>query len=255
MIGTLYRYSHPHDPTRFIYVGQGPRRDRQHRSGQGSFGRRFKKLFPDDILPEPIKEQIEVSNQLELNEEETIWMFRYHTWRGYPDGMNLVIPGSQDYKEVGRIQGLINAKNKTGVCGRSFEKMSEDGRLGGLVGGKKNVESGHIRNVGLNQGKKNVESGFLDSIRTHDGSVKGGRTQSRIMVENGDWERIKNLPQSIEARSMNGKNQGRKNVESGLWASFQTSEHKARAGAIAGRINCCMRWNIKRGKPCTCGKH
>jgi general stress protein YciG len=31
--------------------------------------------------------------------------------------------------------GETNSRNKTGVCGRSPEKMSEDGRLGGLVQG------------------------------------------------------------------------------------------------------------------------
>jgi hypothetical protein len=57
MIGTLYRYQHPHDSARFVYVGQGGNRDRQHRSGKSSFGRRFKKQFPDAVLPQPIKEK------------------------------------------------------------------------------------------------------------------------------------------------------------------------------------------------------
>ena len=37
----------------------------------------------------------------------------------------------------GKIGGATNARNKTGVCGRTPEKMSEDGKLGGLIQGPK----------------------------------------------------------------------------------------------------------------------
>ena len=95
MIGHLYRYPHPYDATKFIYCGQGEKRHNVHRSGVSSFGRRFKKLFPGIELPQPIREVVDVQDQLELNELETIWMFRYHTWRGL-GGMNIVFPGSQE---------------------------------------------------------------------------------------------------------------------------------------------------------------
>lgn len=62
---------------------------------------------------------------------------------------------------AGNKGGLINAKNKTGVCGRSTEKMTQDGRLGGLIQGPLAVkagsgihskfmclETGHIANPG-----------------------------------------------------------------------------------------------------------
>jgi len=62
---------------------------------------------------------------------------------------------------AGNKGGLTNAKNKTGVCGRSPEKMTEDGRLGGLIQGPLAVkagtgihskfmclETGHIANPG-----------------------------------------------------------------------------------------------------------
>src|ERR1700688_3217458 len=137
MIGTLYRYPHPYDSVRFIYVGQGPNRDIRHRSGETSFGRRFKKIFPDTELPQPTKEQIEISGQTELNEEETVWMFRFHTWRGYPDGMNLTLPGLQDYKESSRLAQLSwNEEDK-------FRARSK----GGLTSGHKALLIGQLDRI------------------------------------------------------------------------------------------------------------
>jgi len=96
MIGHLYRYPHPMNPEKFLYVGQGPKRDRSHRSGRSAFGKRFRKQFPGIELPQPIREAVEVDSQLELNGLETVHMFQYHTWYGY-GGMNYSLPGSKDY--------------------------------------------------------------------------------------------------------------------------------------------------------------
>jgi len=117
-------------------------------------------------LPQPIREEIEVQNQLELNELETIWMFRFHTWRGYPGGMNLMLAGSQDYKNLGRISG---------------RKAVENGHLARVrsVSGRKARESGHLARIasrgGRTQGRKNAENGHLASIAS-----KGGRLGGRI---------------------------------------------------------------------------
>jgi hypothetical protein len=202
MIGTLYRYPHPHDPTRFIYVGQGPNRDKRHRLGNKGFGHRFKNKYPNDVLPEPIKEQIKVSCQLELNEEEIIWMFRFHTWRGYPDGQNLTLPGSQDYKKF---------------------------RL------------------------------FVP----HEALVRGGQTQGRRMAESGKLQQIGNLPQTKKGQSKNCRTIGlmMASVPGHLAriGRLGSREDKARAGRLGGSISgyivCCLRWNIRRGKSCTCGTH
>lgn len=193
MIGTLYRYPHPQDPTRFIYVGQGPKRDGEHRSGRTSFGRRFKDVFPNDCLPEPIKEFVDILNQQELNELETIWMFRYHTWRGYLGGMNLTFPGSVDYKMVGSIS-----------C---FET------------GQKAVESGQLRAAAL----------------------LGGRIQGKKNADNGHMVRISALGRTPEHQSEACRKRN------ALYGYPQTLE-----GSLKGA---CGLWNIKRGKPCTCGKH
>jgi hypothetical protein len=62
----------------------------------------------------------------------------------------------------------------------------------------------------------------------------GGRTQVGKNVESGHLERMRNLPQTKAAQRIHG----RKAFES---------------GQLAG--GCCLRWNIRRGKPCVCGRH
>src|SRR6202030_2967867 len=138
MIGHLYRYPHPHDPTRFIYVGQGGNRDWSHRSGKSSFGRRFRRDFPGTELPQPIREDVEVESYIELNELETIWMFRYHTWRGYSGGLNLRFPGAKDYKELARMGGLVVSPKQRQVCAKLLEKYRtpENQRKAGIAGGR-----------------------------------------------------------------------------------------------------------------------
>lgn len=111
MIGHLYVYPHPFEPGKYLYVGQGPKRDSQHRRGKSSFGRRFYKAFLGVQLPEPKRWTVEVKDGFELNEEETIAMFRYHTWRGYDGGMNVTFPGSDDYKNWARIAGQMNVES------------------------------------------------------------------------------------------------------------------------------------------------
>jgi hypothetical protein len=154
MIGHLYRYPHPHDPARFIYVGQGAKRDYRHRPGNSSFGRRFKRDFPNTELPRPVRELVEVQDQQALNELETIWMFQFHTWYGYDGGMNLQIPGAEDYKNLGKISlergtGIFSLTpehrkqigkklkaDKRGIFSLTPERRSEIGRSGGLIGGR-----------------------------------------------------------------------------------------------------------------------
>jgi len=161
MIGYLYRYSHPFDTSRFIYVGQETNlkksRDRKHREGVSSFGRRFKKLFPGVELPKPIRRKFEVNNHIELNELETIWMFRFHTWRGYEGGMNLTLPGSKNYKELAKLGGLLGGRERIRLHGNPATPVSSSkgGRKQGPIQGARNILSGHIQELGRTNAKKN----------------------------------------------------------------------------------------------------
>jgi hypothetical protein len=98
-----------------------------------------------------------------------------------------------------RAGGRSNAKNKTGFCGRTPEKMSEDGRKAGLI----------------------------------QGPIRG-----RQIVESGEWDRIRNLPQTKEAQRKNGRTQGRKNFKNktGLFGRTlkQRTEDSRRGGLKSG---------------------
>lgn len=151
MIGHLYCYPDPTSPNRYLYVGQGKNRDSCHRSGRTAFGRRFKQKYPAHILPSPVRWVVNVSNQNELNEEETIAMFVKRTWCGY-GGMNLSLPGSQDYCRAGTLAARLWDADHQVRCGKlggkarvasgqfaklkTFEHQSRAGVIGGKVGGK-----------------------------------------------------------------------------------------------------------------------
>jgi hypothetical protein len=92
----------------------------------------------------------------------------------------------------------------------------------GKIGGKKNVESGHLARIasagGKIGGKKAAESGQLASVRTKEscsaGGKIGGKTAGKIAVESGHLARIR----TKEFCSAGGKAAGKIAVESGQWA-------------------------------------
>jgi hypothetical protein len=271
VFATLYRYPHPYDATKFIYCGQAvkpERRDRQHRSGKSPFGRRFQRAFPGVELPQPVKEVVEVQGHLELNELETIWMFQYHTWRGY-GGMNLMFPGSDDYKNMGTIGGPIGGRKN--VESGQFARMRElpQSKEAQRRRGRQTVESGQLaqmrelpqtkeaqrrvgRTQGPIQGRKNAENGHLVRI----GSI-GGRTTKKngagFFAPGMAAKGARSQPRT--AKVAGGKAAGRWAVESGHLARIRELPHVKEAYKRNSPIASCARWNIRRGKPCTCGTH
>lgn len=221
MLGTLYRYHHPEDSTRFIYVGQGSDRDRRHRSGSGSFGRRFKRDFPNFELPQPIREVVEVADRFELNELETIWMFRYHTWRGYDGGMNLTFPGRIDYTSVA-ILGSAAGSSK-----------------GGLVAGRKAAENGQLKKA-------------LAAIMPED-KIKYARMGGQVAKQSGQIRALglANIGKAQASRSTELKQElGHRNIKFALAAAHDPNAMKQR-----GIRAMCLMWKIRKGKSCTCGTH
>jgi hypothetical protein len=128
-------------------------------------------------------------------------MFIYHTWRGYEDGMNLTFPGSIDYLNMGRIgghtggcvQGRIHAQRKTGVCGRSKEKIVADGRKGGFTQGPIHAKNktGVCGRAPEQMVKDSRKGGFATKERgkgifaSDYDRTKGPRIVGRLMKERG----------------------------------------------------------------------
>jgi hypothetical protein len=105
----------------------------------------------------------------------------------------------------GRASGRKHAENKTGIFGRSPEKMSADGRKGGRIGGRKHSESGHLARIAgmggrrvhelhpelaAQNGRKNVDSGQIQALGKSGvgGRIGGHRTHELhpdLLAQNG----------------------------------------------------------------------
>lgn len=134
----------------------------------------------------------------------------------------------------GRAAGCEAFKKKTGFHAPGFgeklrtrEHQQRAGRAGGLITGRKNAETGQIHALG----RKNVESGHLARQRTSEHQTIAGRIGGRI------------------GGLIGGPIRGRKHKENG------TGICAPGIAAKGGRIGGCLRWNVRRSKPCTCGEH
>jgi hypothetical protein len=202
-------------------------------------------------------------------------------------GLNKISPLIQAYgksileEEMGKIGGRI------GIRKMPREAMLRGASNAGKIGIKKMSREAKVRGAlnqpreakvrgGLTQGLKHRENGTgifsLTPEERKQASSKGGRKA----VESGHLAKVRTVEHQREA----GRKGGRKSVESGHLARIRapldhTSEHQRRAGCIGGRIggpvsirkmpreakvrggqiSGCRRWNVNRGKPCTCGQH
>jgi hypothetical protein len=125
----------------------------------------------------------------------------------------------------GPIAGPKTYRKKTGIHGMTTLEKSEAGKKGGAIAGQKNVESGHIRELGRTQGILNVESGHLDRIRELIDPVKQSeraRKQGLANAANGHLDRIRELidkealvERTRELGKRTGPISGRRHAESG----------------------------------------
>jgi hypothetical protein len=155
-------------------------------------------------------------------------MFIYKTWRGYDDGMNMQLPGADDYKSASRQAFLYTTP----------EQRSANARRAGL----KNVDSGHIQDLGRRYcrvgGLATTESGQLAKIRELPKTKAAQREVGRNNVESGHLARI-----SSKGGRKGGLVSGRIAVESGHLASIAAS-----GGRAAGRIVGHNRWHLARNQ-------
>ena len=118
--------------------------------------------------------------------------------------------------EGGKIGGATNAKNKTGVCGRSKEKMIEDGKKGG----GKTVELG----IGIHS---------LTPEQRKENSRKSGKMQYE--------KKIGIHALTYEQRKENGKKSYQQSYQLGVGihslSKEQRSENSKKSGKIGGKIS------------------
>jgi hypothetical protein len=131
--------------------------------------------------------------------------------------MNITLPGSSDYKNIGHI-GMTVKLAKDPDCQRKASFRA----------GKRNVESGHIQALGREWGRKAVESGRLDSYRTVEHQKLAGRFGGR---------RTAAIPGHLSKVSRaGGCIGGRVCVERGTGIYGLTPEQKSVAGRKGGRV-------------------
>ena len=212
-------------------------------------------------------------------------MFQYKTWHK-DGGYNLTLPGSQDYKNSAALGGRVAFVTKAGAHGRSQDQRLADckkgGQIQGPIQGRKNVESGHAQALGTKygciSGRKSVENGRLAALRKKNAESGALQAAGRKAVESGRLARLRTPEHQRNAGIAAGKKSvesgqiqalglewGRKAVESGQLARLRTPEHQRAAGLKAAQIPGhmtsinkmanCVRWNVRRGKPCICGRH
>jgi hypothetical protein len=227
----LYRYPHPVVPDRFIYVGQGSKRDKEHRAARTPFGRRYKKTFPETDLTYPIRWEEPASNQLEANICEEAAISRFCTWRK-KGGMNWTSPRSDDYQNMGRLGGSVTRDRKVGIYGLTPEQRSEIGRKMGCI-------------------CKETKMGIFSL--TQEQRIDNAR---RAGIFSAQKRGYKDCAQ--RARILGIKNARNSGFLSGI-SRLVSHDNRVRVGQIGGlkgsNITNCLRWNIRRGKPCACGKH
>jgi len=282
--GIIYGYPRPNGS--ICYVGQVQslnlgKRHKNHLTDNLGIDKYLRSL---EAPPEPI-ELMRIVNVArkdlidDLSYWETVLMFKHHTlitWFPNDGGFNRSIPQSTDHSVLGSIGGPIggrtNAINKTGVCGRSPEKMSADGRKYGRIGGRacvknktglfgmtaeqkiaacrkggfiagpiagrKAVECGRIQALGHRMAeinRKNNTGIFAPGMAAKGGKIQGP-IQGRKNRENGQMAALGKKYGDVYGR-IQGPITGRHNVESGHLARICTFETRAKGGRKSGRQN------------------
>jgi len=125
--------------------------------------------------------------------------------------------------------GSVNAKNKTGVCGRSKDKMIEDGKKGGLISGKKSYEN-----------KTGLFS--LTEEQRKEASHKGGKIGSKRNKENKKGIFSLSSEQLSENGKRGGEISGKKHYElkTGIFSISDEEMKKIRSNA--GKIGANIKW-------------
>jgi hypothetical protein len=111
-----------------------------------------------------------------------------------PNHVKIYEEGRTEQIRQARTRGYKSAIEGTGVCAPGM--AAKGGRKGGPVAGRKAIPR-------------------LAAIRTPEHQSKAGRAAGRKAVESGEWDRIRNLPQTKAAQSKTGKKLGDRMAKTG----------------------------------------
>jgi hypothetical protein len=124
----------------------------------------------------------------------------------------------------GKTTGKKHAENKTGVCGRSLDKMREDGVKGGTISGLLNVENG-------------------TGIFSPEWLAKRKETTKKLVVDlckgihDPDW---KNSDKAKRSRQQGGITSGKNAVINGT--GIHSFEVRSSAGKIGSSVTNSQKW-------------
>jgi hypothetical protein len=135
---------------------------------------------------------------------------------------------TEDRKPLGSYKGGIasgkkQAENKTGVCGRSLEKMQEDGRKGGSISGILNV----INQVGIHSPEWQSRRSEVSK------QVAQKNIENKLGIFSEEW---RNSEECRMKRSENGK----KAAERGT--GIHTFEVRSKAGTQGSAVTNSQKW-------------
>ncbi len=195
--GVIYGYRDP-VTGKMRYIGQTEnpiKRHKKHLKANLSVDK-WLRSFTNPPQPEVLCEVTGTDRQVFLEDmanRETVAMFHHHTYLpSYPNegGFNRSLPLSVDYKNLGRIGGIVAGRIAT-----ESGHLKRIAGMGGRISGRQNVESGHLARIqssggkaqGPIQGQKNIESGQIRSLGLIQGpkNTKNGHAQGLKNVANG----------------------------------------------------------------------
>ncbi len=135
-------------------------------------------------------------------------------------------------RETGKKVGLKSKENKFGVFGRSKEKMSEDGKKGGSIGGRisgKNHKENGTGVFGRTKEQK-IKDGKKGAQRAKELGVGIFAMTAEELSQAGKKSGISSIPK--QERIENGK-KGGKIVSSQRWECCETGYVSTAAGVVA----------------------
>ncbi len=270
----VYQY---HDPNTGlpVYTGHSVRlkaRHKQHLTDGSGFS---KYLNSFDEPPKPVILQ-GFNSRVEAVECEIYHMFADHTWFSY-GGFNFVLGDLPNDPEG--LYRANSARMKTLQATPDFAKANSErmkARQAALTPGQRSERSrraGIAANAAMTPEQRSERlrrAGLAYAAMTPKQHSERGRRISAAAAAMTPEQRSERAHRGAAAMTPEQRSERSYHANAALtpkqrsersrrgaaaMTPEQRSERAHRGGARGGRIGACKRWNINRGKSCTCGKH